>query len=154
MSKTWKWIFGIVLVLVLVGAMFAIGYTWQTHMAGGWDGTRTFDREFQHPMMRGDDGWTNQPRMWERNDGWSHPMTPAPSACAGVYERGFTPHGGFFLLGGLVKLALFFGLIYGAYWLGRRNARITLDPAPAAPVDASATPAADPAPRKRAKKVQ
>ncbi len=154
MSKTWKWILGIVLVLVLVSAMFAIGYGIQTRMALGWDGVRPFDgaqgrpfdRELQHPMMRGDGGWTNQPRMWERNDGWSHPM---------VYERGFAPHGGFFLLGGLMKLALFFGLLYFAYWLGRRNARIALDPAPAASVmDAPAAPEAGPAPRKRAKKVE
>lgn len=152
MNKTLKWIFGIVLVLALVGAMFAIGYTWQTRMAGGWD-TRVA-RDWNHPMMRGDDGWTNQPRKWERNDGWSHPM---------VYERGFTPFGGFFLLGGLVKFALFVGLLYGAYWLGRRNARIALDPstgsgqrpAPAASaMDASAAPEADPAPRKRGKKAE
>lgn len=144
MSKTWKWILGIVLVLVLVGAMFAISYTWQTHVAGGWDGVRSFDRAWSRPMMgRGDDGWTNPPRMWERNDGWSHPM----------YDRGFVPFGGFFLLGGLVKFALFVGLLYSAYWLGRRNARLTLDPAPAASVmDASAAPEVQAAPRKRAKK--
>ena len=145
MNKTWKWILGIVFVLVLVGAMFAIGYGIQTHMALGWDGARSFDGAWQHPMTRGNDGWTNQPRMWERNSGWSHPMT---------YDRGFAPPGGFFLLGGLVKLALFAGLLYFAYWLGRRNARIALDPRPAARVDASPVPEVDaaPAPRKRARK--
>lgn len=144
MSKTWKWILGIVLLLVLVGAMFAIGFMWQTHRATGW--AMPLDREWNGPMMgRGDDGWTNQPRMWERNDGWSHPM---------MYVRGFEPHGGFFMLGGLLKPILFFGLLYGAYWLGRRNARIALDPAPAARVDAPAAPEAEPvpAPRKATRK--
>lgn len=140
MNKTWKWIFGIVLVLVLVGAMFAIGYTWQARMSGDWDGAQTFDRDWNGPMMgRG-------------NDGWNHPMVG--NAPYSMHGFGFVPFGGFFLLGGLVKLALFFGLLYVAYWLGRRNARITIDPKPAARVDASAAPEADSAPRKRARKVE
>lgn len=115
MSKTWKWILGILLALVLVGAMFAIGWMWQPHMATGWSRAMPFDHNWNNPMYRMMDG------------------------------RGFAPFGGFFLLGGLARLALFFGLLYGAYWLGRRNARITLDPAPATRVDASAPPKADPA---------
>ena len=139
MSKTWKWILGIVLVLVMIGGMFAMGFFWQSRMIsyggiprGDWDGGR--------PMMT-NPGW--QHPMFDNRDG-SHPMM-----------GGYTPFfGGFFLLGGLVKLALFFGLLYGAYWLGRRNARIALDPKPAAPVDVPAAPEAEPvpAPRKRASK--
>lgn len=135
MSKTWKWILGIVLVLVLVSAMFVVGYAWRTHAVGGWmmpygytppAGTsqdKPFDREWNSPMQR---NWDS--RMPDR---WSHPM---------MTTHRFTPFGGFFLLGGLVKFALFFGLLYGAYWLGRRNARFTVDPRPASPVDASAAP--------------
>lgn len=137
MSKTWKWILGIVLVLVLVGAMFIIGYTWQTHMATNWN--MPFHRDWNSPMQR---EWNQQVP-----DRWNHPM---------MYDRGFVPFGGFFLLGGLVKLALFFGLLYGAYWLGRRNARIVMDTAPAAPVNAPAAPEVNPvpAPRKRSRKTE
>lgn len=126
MNKTLKWILGIVLVLVLVGAMFAVGFAWRTHTVGGWmmpygynNQDRPFDRNWNGPMMgRGDDGWR-------------YPM---------MTNRGFLPFGGFFLLGGLLKWILFFGLLYGAYWLGKRNARFTVDPRPASPVDAPAAP--------------
>lgn len=122
MSKTLKWILGIVAVVLLVGAMFAIGFAWRSHMAFGWDEVRQFDGAWQHPMMRND---------WNQRDDWSHPM---------MMTRRFSPFDGFFLFGGLVKFALFAGLLYGAYWLGRRNARFTLDPKPSARVDASAPP--------------
>ncbi len=137
MSKTWKWILGVALVLVLVAAMFAIGYTWQARMAYGWSGA------WDHPMMRGDwyqrGAWDHPMTRgdWYPRDAWKRPMMGgAPYSMHGWY----TPFGGFFLLGGLVKFALFIGLLYGAYWLGRRNARIALDPHPAARVDASAPP--------------
>ncbi len=149
MNKTWKWILGIVLILVLVSAMFVIGYTWRTHTLGGWmmpygytppagtsqDGP--FDREWNSPM----------PRQWNQQMPYSqnYPM---------MNTRNFTPFVGFAVLGGLVRLALFFGLLYGAFWLGRRNARIAIDPAPAARVDASTAPEVEtpPAPRESAKK--
>ena len=123
MNKTLKWILGIAAVLVLVTALFAVGFMWRSHMAGGWDEVRSFDGQWSHPMMNND--WDG-PR--QRGD-WNGPM---------MNTRRFSPFGGFFLFGGLVKFALFAGLLYGAYWLGRRNARIALDPVAAPPVDASA----------------
>ena len=139
MSKTWKWILGIMLVLVIIGAMFAIGYMWQTHMTTG--PARFFDREWNSPMQR--QGNQRIPGQWD-----DHPM---------MGRRYFVPFGGFFLLGGLVKLALFFGLLYGAYWLGRRNARIALDPKPAerieAPAPVEVVEQSTSAPRKSVKKV-
>ena len=128
MSKTWKWILGIVLVLALVSAMFAIGFMWQSHMSTGLGRTMPFEQNWNSPMQRGD--WNQQNPGNQRN----HPM---------MNSRGFAPFGGFAVLGGLVRLALFFGLLYGAYWLGRRNARITLDPKPVACVEASAAPKAE-----------
>jgi hypothetical protein len=121
MSKTWKWILGIVFVMVLVGAMFAIGFMWQSHMSTGW--AMPLDRDWNSPM----------PRQWNQQMPYSqnHPM---------MNTRNFTPFGGFAVLGGLVRLALFFGLLYGAYWLGRRNARIAIDPKPAARELTSAPP--------------
>jgi len=131
MNKTWKWILGIVLVLVLIGAMFAIGFG-SSRMAGysaygrggGNDG-----RQFNNPGGR-------YPMMGSGNE---YPMM------GGGRDRfggGF--FGPFALLGGLFKFALFAGLLYGVYWLGKRNARIALDPKPAAPaVPASAAPEAE-----------
>lgn len=141
MSKTLKWILGITLVLALMAAMFAIGYAWQSRLSGNW--TRPFDRAWNTPMMeRGRDNWRH-PQIWDRGSNWTHPM---------MSPYGLVPFGGFFLLGGLVKFALFAGLLYGAYWLGRRNARLALDPPPAARVDASAAPEAEPRPRRSARK--
>jgi hypothetical protein len=125
MNKTLKWILGIVAILVLVSAMFAVGFMAKRHMAGGWDEVRSFDGQWSRPMMRNDGG-----NPMQRGE-WNHPM---------LNTRRSAPFGGFFFFGGLVKFALFFGLLYGAYWLGRRNARITLDPKPSARVDASAAP--------------
>jgi hypothetical protein len=127
MRKIWKWVLGIVLVLMLVGAMFAIGFAWRTHtfsMVSYRD--MPYGREGNGPMMQpGNEGWGRQPMMYGRNGGERSMMG----------GRGFQHFGGGFSpLGGLVKLAVFIGLLYGAYWLGKRNARITLDPKPAAPV--------------------
>ena len=113
MSKTWKWILGIFLVLVGVASLVAIGFAWQVraHFMAAYGSI---------PM----------------HQNWNGPMM----------DRGFHPlGGGFFLFGEWVKLALFFGLLYGAYWLGRRNARIVLDAAPAAPVAEVSSPEAAPA---------
>ena len=157
MSKTWKWILGILLVLVIIAAFAVAGYAWRTHsFAMASYHSAPFDRNWNGPMMGRGDNWGQQ-QMWQRNDGWQHPMMNN--------NRGFSPmSGGFFLLGGLVKLALFFGLLYGAYWLGRRNARITLDPVPAATLADVPAPEAEPvspspeaetplAPRGRGKKL-
>jgi hypothetical protein len=154
MSKTWKWILGILLVLLVVGAFFAVGFAWRTHTTVFAQArVMPLDRNWNGPMMgRDNDKWTH-PQIWQRDNGWQHPM---------MNSRGMG--GGFFMLGGLAKLALFFGLLYGAYWLGRRNARITLDPAPAATLadvsapeaeSASPSPEAEPVPvsPKRGKKI-
>lgn len=147
MNKTWKWILGILLVVVILGALVSAGFMWRRHvnvmapyrsmpMQENWHG----------PMMQGrNDNWQHPP-MRDHNKNWNHPM---------MNDRYSRPSGGFFLLGGLVKLALFAGLLYGAYWLGRRNARIVLDPSngsgqlavPAVPVaDVPAPEAESPVP--------
>ena len=138
MSKTWKWILGILVVVLLVAVLFSVGFMWQNHRVVGWN--MPFERSWDSPM----------PRQWNQQvpGQWSHPMM--------MNQRGFSPFGGFFLLGGLLKFGVFIGLLYGAYWLGRRNARLAIDPQPAAPLIEPATPAVEPepAPRKRAKKVE
>jgi len=120
MKNIWKWILGILAVVLVLGAVSFAAYLWTSHsdfmMARGWDG----------PMMRGNDGW---------NRGWHDgPMM--------MGRGGFSPFfGPFALLGGLVKLAFFGALLYGAYWLGKRNARVVLDSPPAA--SAEPAPQAD-----------
>lgn len=143
MSKTWKWILGILAVLLIVGVFFTIGYAWRTQNYGMTPyRMMPYDQNWNGPMGRGNDGWSH-PQMWDRSDGWSHPMMDG--------GRGFIPFGGFFVLGGILRFALFIGLLYGAYWLGRRNARIALDPSagsgPAAPVANSPAPQADDQPQ-------
>ena len=138
MSKTWKWILGILVVVLLVAVLFSVGFMWQSHRVVGWN--MPFERSWDSPM----------PRQWNQQvpGQWSHPMM--------MDQRGFSPFGGFFLLGGLLKFGVFIGLLYGAYWLGRRNARLAIDPKPAAPSIEPATPAVEPEPaaRKRTKKVE
>jgi len=130
MNKTWKWILGIVLVLVVLGALAMAGFFWQARV-GIINANVPFDgREFG-PMHRGDGGW-------------GYPMMQGDQHYRMMGGRGFPPFdGGFFLLGGLARLAFFGLLLYFAYWLGRRNARIALDPKPVARVDASPAPKAD-----------
>jgi hypothetical protein len=132
MNKTWKWILGVVLVLALIAGMFAVGYFWRSHsygMMGGYGdfGPQANSRNWQHPMMDGHNGYG--PTMHSRGD----PMM-----------GGYSPFmGGLFFLGGLLRFAVFAGLLYGAYWLGKRNARIALDPQPAAAVSAPPAPPSD-----------
>ena len=123
MSKTWKWIIGILAVLVLAGIMLAVGFIGSRMASDGIPG-------------RG---------LWRGFGGHPMPM---------MGGSGLAFFGVCFMLGGFAKFVLFAALLYGAYWLGRRNARITVDPptspAPSAPaVEPPAAPMAEPAPARR-----
>lgn len=123
MKTYWKWILGILIALAVIVAI-PLGmhilmnngyiaapamYAWQHGPTGP-----AFD------MPYGFDGGDG-PRGFENHRGWDR------------HGRGFGFFGPLMFLGGLLKLAIFFGLLYGAYWLGKRNARIVLDPVPTAP---------------------
>ncbi len=103
MSKVWKWILGIVILLMIVAAVVGVIYVLRTHPAVAF-----------------------APR--------NVPFRPnAPSGYGPIMHHrgfGFPFFGGFRLLGRLVELFIFAGSLYFAYWLGKRNARITLDPSP------------------------
>ena len=115
MKNAWIWILGIVLVLLLVSAPILM------HFAFGTGFVRGFDE--RGPMMD----------RFGLGRGFAGPM--------GMHMRGgFGFFGPFALLGGLVKLAFIGVLLYGAYWLGKRNARVTLDPAPVRVVPAAEPP--------------
>ncbi|HEY6071893.1 MAG TPA: hypothetical protein VIV15_00520, partial [Anaerolineales bacterium] len=68
---------------------------------------------------------------------------------AGPMMRGGRGFGGLFFLGGLgwlARLAFFGLLLYGAYWLGRRNARVVVDPRTPATSVPAPEPPSDPTP--------
>jgi len=147
MKKVWKWILGILGVLVLVGALFAVGFFWRGGHNDSMGG-------FQDRYQRG-----GPPATADQPQGWQHPPVGECSGYGPTYDHdGFRPmmgerggygpmmggyypgFGGGFFLGGLLHLIVFLGLLYGAYWLGRRNARITLDPKPVKAVAAPPAP--------------
>jgi hypothetical protein len=142
MKTVWKWVLGIlIVVLVIVAAMFGMRYLvskgYITMPAGmAWRMDRRFGdqksfQEFNNPH----DGFGpgNGPMMNGRPDFGGYGLMGR--------GRGFGHFGmAFMFIGGLFRLVVFGALLYGAYWLGKRNARVTLDPTPAAqvvePVDA------------------
>ena len=103
MSKTWKWILGIVLGLVVLAGMgFAAAYFFGFgHMA-----FRAGPAYSGHPMMD-DYGFGTR--------GFRQPM---------VGGRGFYPFGGFFFLGGLLRLIFPLGILalvgYFSYRAGKK----------------------------------
>ena len=131
MKTYWKWIIGIIIALaVIVAAMFGMRYlvsngtitlpanlnAWRGPMMGrGFEGPRAFDG-------RGFNGYRGGPMMGGRGIGFGH-------------------FGPLIFLGGLLRLVFFGALLYGAYWLGRRNARIAIDSKTVAPaIEPDATP--------------
>ncbi len=142
MKNIWKWLLGIFIVLVIVGVVAGAAFMWRNHISlaftnrnvpsagvpnnGPNNGPAVRDNNGQNggPMMRGY-GWNGGPMM-RGNDGFNGgPMMRG--------RGGFGFLGPIIFIGGLLKLAFFVALLFGAYWLGKRNARIALDPRPAAP---------------------
>ena len=156
MKKVWKWILGIVILLVVAGLVLGAVFVWQHRPAFSMRSAPFAYRQYQQnapntqgntnpqnnqsnpnspngttpnrPMMPGGFGYRRGPMMG-RGFGYS-PMMP------GSFSPLFF---GFSMLFGLVKLALFGLLLYGAYWLGRKS--VTPVVAPMAP-----TPVSDPEP--------
>ena len=150
MKKTWKWILGIIIILVVISALVAVPFAMRGYMLvnnQNWNLSQTRSRN-NGPMMDG-------------NNGWQHPLIPGGQ---GDYNyrsgpmmgggRGFnndfhsfnrfSPFGfGFQIVGGvlrLIPLALFALLLYGVYQLGKRSGkRSSLAPAPVYPEPAPAT---------------
>jgi hypothetical protein len=107
MSKFWKWILWILGILIVLGI---IAIPFAMHFAFGLGPARGFTI-WHGPMIQNHHGFG-----FDRFHG---PM---------MYGRGFGLRGGIFsIFGGLVRLAFFGILLYGAYWLGKRNARVVLD---------------------------
>lgn len=144
MNRIWKWIIGI-LIVVVVAALLAVPFTMHrfalfNNFAGNLPQERGW---YSSPMMP---GWNNGPRL-DDGDGWRHPMMPgwqgdfnyrrSPMFGGGfTFNRGFGF--GFLFLGWifrLIPIALFGLLIFGAYQLGKRAGRHSTPPQ--APVEAA-----------------
>lgn len=139
MKNFWKWIIGIVVVLVIIGALVAIPLVMRSNMlAFRLQNNLPQSRGFYYgPMMRGDDGF-----------GWMHPQMRG-------FNRGFGGRLGFFGFGfglfglafRLIPLVLLGLLLFGIYQLGKRSGQRSVMP-PAAPAAAappqSEAPASEP----------
>ena len=165
MSKFWKWFWGIVLGLVIFASGVFVGTIarYQMGLASPTMMVVTAEGPF------GDGPEAGVVRVGPQGVGPSVAVQDFGEVeTFGPHSRGrgFGHHddfGGFgplMIVGGLIHLALFIGILYGAYWLGRRNARLVLDPStgsgrrpePVAPARASRAPAAKPAPRSRTRR--
>jgi hypothetical protein len=129
MKKNWRWVLGILIVLVIVAVPFILHYTLGYNFVPGL--VRNFNG--QGPMMS-QNGWNGRPPGQEFNGFRGGPG----QMMVGRRSGGF--FGPFLFLGGLLKLVFFGALLYGAYWLGKRNARVVLSPAPVAPSVPEAEP--------------
>lgn len=114
MKNTWKWL----LIIVVVG-VFLAGAGFLAGKAFGYGYVLDKNPHFGDWSGRGD------------FDEWRHPM---------LESRGFMPfYGGFFLLGGLLRLVVPLALVgllaYGIYMLGKRSGA----PAPVTGTAASAS---------------
>jgi hypothetical protein len=168
MKKAWKWILGIILVLVVVAALVAGPFFIRNYMAANFtrpsvqNPAPSAPVNPANPANPANPGFNNGPRMREFDqqgrvangfNGFKGPMMQNGRN----FQRGFMPFGGFapfgfgfMFLGGLFHLAiplLLFGLLlFGVYQLGR-NAGIrsvqVVSPTPVAPVE---PPAADETP--------
>ena len=111
MSKTWKWILGIVIGLVILAG---IGFVAATYFGFGHMGTFGRMPYSGHPMMD-DYGFGNRGLMDDFRS-FRHPM---------MGGRGFYPLGGFFFLGGLLRLffplAILAAVGYFAYQKGKKD---------------------------------
>jgi hypothetical protein len=111
MSKTWKWILGIALGLVILAG---VGFVAANFFGFGHMSFRAGPAEYGHPMMD-DYGFGNRAPM-DGYQNFRHPM---------MGGRGFSPLGGFFFLGGLLRLV--FPLVvlaavgYFAYKKGKKD---------------------------------
>jgi len=125
MKTIWKWILGIILVLVIVGALAAVAFVWWNNAAV------TFT-----PRAAPCDGDWNG-RALRGTDGWRHPMMGGRGFSR--FDGGFMPFSiGFMFLGGLMRLiplALVVLAIYVAYRMGKQ-----------AGIAAAAMPASAPSP--------
>lgn len=144
MKKTWKWILGIFLVLVVVAALVAVPFAMRSYMfANNLTNVLPQARWNAGPMMGGNDGWQHPQTPGYQGDYYQHSGPMMGNGGRGsirdfAFSSRFSPFGfGFMFLGGLLRLiplALFALLVYAIYQLGRRSGlRSNLAAAPVLP---------------------
>jgi hypothetical protein len=138
MSRTWKWILGILAVLVLVGIVVGAVFMRQNHMA--WWNPRGFT--YSAPGAPGSQQGQTAPneydglRRYHMDDrAWRMPMMRA-GGVQGPYA--FGPFGmGFMIFAGLIRLVLPLGVLalvaYLFYRMGRRAGVASATTSPSAP---------------------
>ena len=139
MSKTWKWIVGIVVLLVVVAAMGFVA--WKAYGSPHGFGYRSAYERAHPPMMEEFERWDRNGSRFP-DDRWHEPMM-------GGYDRFHSPMMGgygfvplpFLILGGLLRLV--FPLVvlalvaYFAYKKGKKDGALELQAAgPPAPAEA------------------
>jgi uncharacterized membrane protein len=130
MKNIWKWILGILAVLVVLALLAGAAFFFRNRMmAGGFGPGYAFRQQQQQPNGNVQ---PNAPNFGRYGNGYSDGLRGPMMGGRGFHHFG----GGFMFIGGFFQLVVFGLLLYGAYWLGRRNARIALDPKPAAPIEA------------------
>ena len=111
MKNVWKWILGITLGLVI---LVGLGFVIFNYFSNGHMLFRIGPSFSGHPMMN-DYGFGNRSPM-NGYRGFRHPM---------MGGRGFYPFGGFFFLGGLLRLILPLAVLgavgYFAYRKGKKD---------------------------------
>lgn len=146
MKKAWKWILGVLLVLVIVAALVAVPLAMRNRMFA----RANFNNQ---PQLQAQPGWNNGPMKDgnQRGDYGQQGRAPCrfenrhgPMLGGGGFHRGFGPFGfGLMFLGGLlslIPLALFGLLLYAVYQFGKQaglRAAPAMAPASAAPAPAT-----------------
>ncbi|MEI7849499.1 MAG: hypothetical protein WCK35_27120 [Chloroflexota bacterium] len=123
MSKTWKWILGILIVVIVVAAIISIPLVMRSYMVANNGGNTQ-----ALPSMPGQNGWQHPAIQDQRGNFDGRSMGGGRMFNRdGRFGGRFMPFGfgiGFMLLGGLLRLlplALFGLLLYGMYQLGKRS---------------------------------
>ena len=107
MKRIWKWVIGIVVVLVVIGLLVGAGFMMRNHF-GAVGVQRVMNK-----------GWTGQSRGDVPFYGFGqHMRGPGMMGFGGMGRGMMNPFGG--LIGGLVSLAFLALLVVGIVWLVRK----------------------------------
>src|SRR3972149_3362486 len=129
MKNIWKWILGIVVVLLVVAGLVGLAFELRNRMSVNIVQKAVPNSQTWHGPMNG--------RIPGERGG---PMWPgrAPRMGDHGFGRGFGPFAPglmfFGMLGRLVPIAILILLLYGAYRLGKRTVPVTAAAAPAPPL--------------------
>ena len=151
MKNIWKWVLGILIVLVIVAAVVAVPLVMRSYMAARIPASTTNTLPQGRGFNGNGNGWNMMPRNGNQQgqggfNGRGGPMMGGGQGFNRGFRGGmFSPFGfGFMFLGGFLRLipwVLLALLVWGVYQLGRRSGlRANQVAAPAARPAAAAEP--------------